>query len=427
MVERLRSGFSNDVTWDIEPMPVPRDSHRRRDLHGTLVLDIDGTLTKPGSKYTIDGRGVDACARFLMGGGNLVFNSGATRYRIERTLLDPLYKCVEDLDPKADVKGLFKNVFLQPENGSALLLNKRIYVQENMLEFGWYRIHQMHVPQKRELRAFLEDEFVNNPGFRGCEVADDTHPSESLRREYIVSLKGLKEGTTRDVINVINGLKDKHGEIDWDLIRMKAARTTVDFVHRDSGKTISTEFLLKELSGLDGPVMGFGDLGDEFASVVPTVNVNQEKPNEFRIRGQPSMELKSGYTLLKKDSYLSVGEGKDERIMDKESGQEVTVLRDGSGRVVYGRPVSKDDPYFGRVEVIQPSDSGEGAPMQIMDLKYSVDAWTGEAVRNRQDFMGEAGRIREVIVEDAGMGTAWMIDYLMGVGYFSKPNLKNNG
>jgi hypothetical protein len=419
-----RTPPESEIIWEIPPMPVPRHSHRKREIYGTLVLDIDGTITKPGSKYAIDQRAIDVMAKFLLKGGNIVFNSGATRYRIERTVLDPLYKRMEELDPKADVKEIFKSVYLQPENGSALLMNRRIYVQENMLEFSWTRIHQRDVLQKTELREFLETEFVNNPAYRGCFVADHLHPAEGLRREYIVSLKELKEGTPKDVIKVIEGLKGKHPEIDWTQTELKAARTTVDFVHKESGKSMSTDFLLTEVAGLDGPVIGIGDLGDEFASVVPTINVNQLKPNEYRVRGQPAMELKGGYELLPAGSYVSVGSGKGEKILDKGTGKEMMVVRDGSGAILYARAEPKADSSDGGGTTLVPSSQKEGHPLLIRDLKYWVDTATGKAVRgeSKKALEGQAGRLKEVAVDDAGAGTAWIIEYLMDSGYFNKPD-----
>jgi len=367
-----------------------------RDIHGTLFLDIDGTLTVPGKKYAIERDAISAMSEFLHKGGNLVFNSGATRYRIERTVLDPLYNELEKRDPQMDVQALFHHVYLQPENGSALLIIQNIYVQENMLEFSWKRLHEMHVPQKAELRAFLEQEFVNTERYNGCLVADHLAESAGLQREYIVSLKNLPEGTPKDVITLIESMQAQHPEIDWSKIALKAARTTVDFVHRDSGKTISTQFLLQEVAGLDGPVLGFGDLGDEFASVVPTINVNQKKPNEFRLRKQPSLELNGGYELLPPDAYVSVGAMAQEKILEKSSGQEICVLRDSSGAVVYGRSLASPNGQ----STITLTKPAEGNPLKIK---------THETIR------------------DAGAGTAWCIRRLLEVGYFDKEkNSKNH-
>jgi hypothetical protein len=203
----------------------------------------------------------------------------------------------------------------------------------------------------------------------------DWSPDRSGKRDYIVTLKKIKDtlGLKKHIES--EEFKNLHPEINWDMVLVKAARTSVDFIHKDSGKTISVEWLLKELS-LFGSVIGFGDLGDEFSKVVPTFNVNLIKPNEFRKRGMPAMDVVGGWSPLSEGSYTI----SDNNIVRDKKDSLISVLLDNQG------------------EIIRSEDSH---PMEIKPL----------VVR------GEDGK--DKILAGAGKSTAWMIHRLVEVGYFS--------
>ena len=399
---QLNNSTSDGFRWESGNLSGLQ-SPPRGPIVGTLVVDIDGTITRPGSKYEVDERAIAVLARFLADGGNIVFCTGATTGRIERTVLSRLHAHLNLLDHGLNASKFFENVFVMPENGSALLLRKDIMVQENELFFDWYRIHELHVPDKRRLQRFLADEMLAQYP-KALIIADDT--AGPFRRDYIVSLARLPEGTPRKVISYIERAQGRYPQIDWQQIRMKAARTTVDFVHAASGKTISVRWLLNELQGLAGPVLGFGDLGDEFAKVVPTINVNKHKPNEFRRTGLPSLELTGGWQVLKPDSYVVIGQGADAEVRDKQTTKEIVVLRETGGRIIYALPAAVP----GRPLSASAVDAS-GAPLSPGAAPV--------AIKPREVTTPEGGT-REL--DDAADGFIWAVQRFIRGGYFSANN-----
>lgn len=379
---------NGNITWEISS-PFPRERRtEERAYRGTLVLDIDGTLTVPDSAYAIDHHAIEIIAKFIKGGGNLVFCTGATTGRIERTVLNPLYCLIDECGGAEKTNKLFESVFVEPENGSALLLSRGVLVEENELKFRWLRLHERHVPDKEKLRVLLEEQII--PDYRGSYIAGD-HPEDRVQREYMVSLKGLS-GTLGIKKFIDEEIKPKNPEIDWSKTAIKAARTTLDFVHTEANKAGSLLWLLTEVKGLDGRVLGFGDLGDEFASVVPTINVNKKNPNAFRERRMSAMDLTGRWSLLKENGYTIVGEGADLKVLDRKSGKEIQVLRTGEKREPIFAVQSKNG-------YLTPTNSQNGHPVEIKPLVVKGN-----------------GQAKEI--DDAGQGTAYIIERLMESGYF---------
>lgn len=345
--------------WEI-PGRTGERRGRQNGFWGTLVLDVDGTLTQPGRDYAIEGEAIKVLANFLTRGGSLIFCSGATRGRIERTILQPLFFNLERQQDTVAVNRLFKRVVIMPENGSAILLNRDVYFEENEVSYNWYRLHELHVPDKEVLRKVLEEELL--PKYEGSYFAGD-HPDDRLRRDYILSVKGLKN-TWEIKKQIETEMTSRHKEIDWTRIAVKAARTTIDLVHGDSGKTFSVAWVLQEIAGLSGPVLGFGDLGDEFAKVVPTINVNQLRPNEFRLRGMPSLEMSGSWQLLNPDAYVVMGEKEETVIRDRLTDKILSVLRNEQGEVIF----AAEENGF-----LQPTLNSSGRPVEIRPMTYEED------------------------------------------------------
>ncbi len=374
------------VIWDI-PKTKEEMFKKKRTICGTLVLDIDGTLTIPEKAYAIDPEVITVMSNFLIGGGNIVFNTGATMGRTERSVLKPLYGQIDAQIGSTEAEKIFKQVFLMPENGSVLLLSKGVKVEENELNFDWFKVHELHVPNKELLREMIESEIV--PQYQNSSVVGDWN-TDSSHRDYIVTLK--KVSNPSELKRYFEEeLHNKHPEINWDKITIKAARTSIDFVHADSGKTVSVKWLLKELSGLGGPVVGFGDLGDEFAKVVPTFNVNKKKPNEFRVRGMPAMDLVGGWKLLDKDGYVITGEGTKQTVRNKKTDEVIPVLHNQNNEIIFAR---KNEKAF-------LSPAKKGYPVEIKPLIVK----------------GKDGK--KIEIGDAGEATSWMIQQLILLGYFS--------
>lgn len=378
------------IIWET---PSQSDIRRgERTYWGTLVLDVDGTLTVPGHDYRVDLDALSVSAKFLGGGGNLDFCTGATRGRLERTLLTPFYNLLSGSNDAVNINKMFRRVVLQPENGSALLLFAGSNVVENEVVFDWHRLHELHVPNKEELKELLKNQVL--PSYTGSYMIADDYDDFKLRRDYMISVKGIGD-PRRFKRAVEEEIAKGHPEIDWDNIAIKAARTTVDFVHKKSGKAVSVPWLLREVAGFTGPVIGFGDLGDEFACVVPTFNCNQKDPNAFRSRSQPAIDLTGGWELLNDEDYVIVGEGPNTKVLHKKSGKEIPVLRIEEGQIVYAKKLQKDE-----TEYLVPTSINKGHPVRIKSLTYQKDGQTYE-------------------VEDAGKGMAYMVNRLMDLGYFS--------
>jgi len=380
MVETVTSGcdygLNRGVIWEI-PKRKEENLYTRKSICGTLVLDMDGTLTAPGRDYTIEPDVIDELVSFLEGGGNLVFSTGATTGRIEKTLLSKLYSEIDKKYGSEKTNSFFDQVYLSPENGSALLIKKGIRIEENELSFKWHKIHKLDVPDKDKLRDLLEKEIVPQ-NFESYVLGDWSSEKEG-KRDYIVTLKNIKN--TLSLKNLIDSdeFKSKYPKVDWKNILIKAARTSIDFIHKDSGKTISTEWLLRELD-LAGPVIGFGDSGDEFAKIVPTFNVNTIKPNEFRKRGMPAMDMIGGWKELSKKDFSITSDG-EKMIVRNTNNQEIKILHDSKGEMIF---------------------SENGCPVEIKPL-----------------IIRENGK--EKLLAGAGKSVAWMIHRLVEIGYFA-PN-----
>ena len=106
--------------------------------------------------------------------------------RIERTVLIPLYQYIKEKVGKDEAQKFFINVIVMPENGSALLLNKRILIEENELKFDWYKLHELHVPNKKELAKVVREELMKL--VPDSAIAGDESDSQR-QRDYILSWK----------------------------------------------------------------------------------------------------------------------------------------------------------------------------------------------------------------------------------------------
>jgi hypothetical protein len=387
-IERADSGGQN-FTWELNGHPVNKRENTCN-IHGVLFLDVDGTLTRPGSLYAIDEEAIENLTEFVERGGVCIFNTGATQGRLERTVFNPIFS---GLDKKYNntqtVAGIFRDrIIAMPENGSVTLLSAGVDIVENELYYLWHILHPLHVPDKENLRVIIENELV--PLYKNSLVVGD-HPGEMNPRQYILSWKGVSN--TLDLVDMIQSqIVPKHPEIHWNKIVMKAARKTIDFIHADSGKQPSADWVLHEIGSFDGPILGFGDLGDEFGKVIPIINVNQGKPNEFRRRGVPAMELVR-WELLSKDGFVVTGVGKNAKVRHSENDAEMNVLRDENGEIIYA--------FRNEKKHLEETINRNGYPVELKPVKFT-DA---------------NGKIQ--IIQDAGKGTAWVLRCLMDKGYFS--------
>lgn len=382
-------GPDTSIIWEVGR---PHQDKREQvgNLHGVLFIDVDGTLTRPGSMYAIDEGALGVLTDLADRGVTCIFNTGATLGRLERTILNPIFnKLDQKHNSHQKVASVFRDrIIAMPENGSATLLSTDVEIVENELYFLWHVLHPLHVPNKQGLRKIIEEDLV--PLRKGSFVIGDRQGDKSPR-EYILSWKGVNN--TLDLVEEIKEkIIPKHPEINWDEIEFKAARKTIDFINANSGKETSTRWILEELGSISGPVLGFGDLGDEFGKVVPTINVNQKKPNEFRFRGVPSMEL-TRWQLLSKDGYVVTGVGKESKVRNKFNDNEINVLRNRKGEIILG--VENDNCGF--------SASG------IIDLGYPIEI--KPMVLNNENGLEN--------VQDAGEGTASILRNLVDKGYFN--------
>jgi hypothetical protein len=339
--------------------------------------------------YAIDTEAIGILTEFVDRGGVCVFNTGATLGRLERTVLNPIFNSLDEkYNNTQTVSRIFRDrIIAMPENGSAILLNTDVEIVENELYFLWHVLHPLHVPDKEELRALIEKEHV--PSYKDSFVIGD-HPNELNSRQYILSWKGVTN-TIELVEQIEKKIIPKHSEIHWGNIQMKAARRTIDFINADSGKQSSSGWMLHEIGSLSGPVLGFGDLGDEFGKVIPTINVNQNKPNEFRRRGVPSIEL-TQWTPLYENAYIVTGIGKNAIVRHKDTDVEINVLRNEKGEIIYAAPNENKD--------FAATANGIGYPVEIKPAFYT-------------DVNGKLQT-----VQDAGKGTAWILRRLIDFGYF---------
>lgn len=344
---------------------------------GTLILDLDGTLTLPGKNYAIDKRAILAVSEFVLRGGICALNTGATKERSERSFFNPLFCLLDEQCNFDEAVKIFSNrIWLLPENGSSVLKSSGVTVMENELWFTWDETNPLHVPDKEKLRYLIESDLV--PRISESFVVGD-RPGEIGRRNYILSWKGLKE--TPKLIDMIKSeIIPKTLNIDWEKIQMKAARTTIDFINSDSGKEQSTRIFLSKI-GFNGPIVGFGDLGDEFGKVqgVTTFNVNTEKPNSFRTRDVSSLEVTDWQSVDVSECLIK----DDDEVIFR--GKKVEVLRDKNDEIIFAKTNEKG--------YLVPDISGK-QPEKII--------------------------ISKPLTSGAGEATAEILEGLMRVGYFDK-------
>lgn len=344
----------------IERSGLPYERPTRVDkgnIYGMVLLDADGTITVPGSRYLIDKRTLGVVTEFVYRGGICAVNTGATKERIERTFANPVFCSLDEMFGFDKAREIFKNgIYLLPENGSTILKPKEISIVENKLWLNWDEYAPLHVANKDQLRHLLEEVVV--PMIPNSFVLGD-RPGEIGRRNYILSLKGLKN--VPELIERINSeIIPNHPELDWSQIGMKGARTTIDFINKNSGKEPSTRKLL-EMTGFIGPIVGFRDLGDEFAKVpgILTFNVNEKDPNSFRRRGLASLETYNWREMPISDISVSNNE-----VFFR--GEKYEVVRDKNGKIVESK---------GNVIAALPMTRGAGEATaeileRLMDVGY---------------------------------------------------------
>lgn len=87
------------------------------------------------------------------------------------------------------------------------------------------------------------------------------------------------------------------------------------------------------MTRFDGPIVAFGDLGDEFGKVpgVLTFNVNEVDPNSFRKRNVAAVEAYNWKEVPFAES--SINNRKEVFFR----GEKVEVIRDKSGQIIRGK------------------------------------------------------------------------------------------
>lgn len=262
---------NQNIVWEISNEHC-NDHKKRGVVDGTVVLDVDGTLTDPENPSLIYSETIETLTLFLEKGGNIVLSTGASLERIEQTLLEP----IASLTTPSSNLGY---IVILPEYGSAVCL------KENPLRSLLIKKRELHVPDKSNLRAVLQERIL--PYYPDVYIAGDSL-EDRIKRNYTIGLKRL-DNPLRLKRFIEEELMSIYPEIDWRNIQLMAESHSLDFVHRQTGKDLSLIWAINEISSLRGMFIGFGDSGDQFARVVPTFNVNPQA-NEFQAKGLPYLE-----------------------------------------------------------------------------------------------------------------------------------------
>ncbi|OGJ38612.1 MAG: hypothetical protein A2182_02750 [Candidatus Pacebacteria bacterium RIFOXYA1_FULL_38_18] len=233
---------------------------------GTLVLDIDGTLTDPNNQYKIYQPLIETLSSFINNGGSIVISSGGTFNRINYSLILPISQNVENIS-------LFKNsFFIIPEYGSAIY---------EFSEQKWVPLLEFDLPNKNRVRNILKKfTQLNQNSFIAGPSSQDR-----IFRQYSLGLKGL-ENPIKTKNYFIEKIIPKYPEIDWNNISLRVESSTIDFCHVKARKDTSLYYLLKLNPYLAKKIYGFGDNADEFAYVVPTFDVKRGE-SEFEEKLMP--------------------------------------------------------------------------------------------------------------------------------------------
>lgn len=237
-------------------------------ITGTLVLDVDGTLTDPFDKYSIYKPVINTLSKFILMGGKIIISTGGTFSRIYQSLIIPIMKS----DQRINIQD---SLFVIPEFGSS------IYEFSNGI---WNPTNELHLPNKLKIREILENYLIYEPD---AFVAGPLR-TDKIFRQYSLGLKNLicpqktKDFFTSEVIPL-------RTDINWDDVQLRIETSTLDFCHVKAKKNISLFQLLRNKPFIEQPIYGFGDNGDDFSYVVPTFDV-KKVPSEFERRLMPHIK-----------------------------------------------------------------------------------------------------------------------------------------
>lgn len=247
-----------------------------RRLSGIIVVDIDGTLDDEEGNLNEDALFTLRLLRDL--GVTIVLSTSRSRDNTTevlsrlsqpvlpdeaRTNWEPrLYACVD--------RGAIGLEVTETRSGGSFTVRE---------------IFRHVIPSSKLLYNFLrgkqaQGDLPNHP-LRD----EETDPVKMVLKTKLPPADAETSRLTDEALQRVKAMESEAGAagIPWDQIRIEATRTAVVITSMEAGKDVSTGKILRILraQGVKGPAAGLGDKQDEFASVVPTINVNAEKKDAF--------------------------------------------------------------------------------------------------------------------------------------------------
>jgi len=294
-----------------------------------------------------------------------------------------------------------ERVFVIPEAGSAALMINDIRDVLGEFQFNYFSLFQSPVPTKDKIRKLINN-LRQREGYRETYIGGDL-PHDIEEREYMISWRNLQhpDKAREEILRIRDEREKSHApheggidwenvkEIDWDNIWVRAARTTVDFLHKDAQKHTALLRFLEVYKNFKGPVLGFSDWGDAFAQIVPTINVNPQNPNIFRITevsynvgGKEvtttltSMDYNSRWRLMEEGEYDIHGRGENAKVFRDKTLEEVRVVRTQGNRIFLAKDhgdkaiiiTPSGDPIFYRTIEIGGDEKGKDKIRMILTL-----------------------------------------------------------
>ena len=247
--------------------------HVTEHISGIAVVDIDGTLDN--GKGRMVEQAILALRQFRDLGGKIIVSTSRS-FSNSRSVLASLSRpTVEGLAIPFPHPCLYAGL----DRGALGVEVKTVADDDDSFEY--LEMFRHVVPSWQAVQEFLGQNEHRFPGYEARESKPD--PVKMVLKTSDDPSDPDTGVRTKGVFDEVLALRGDYPDIAWDGIRIEATRTAVLFTSIQAGKDKSVSELIRRLreQGVQGPAVGFGDSQDEFASVVPTINVNAEDEHAF--------------------------------------------------------------------------------------------------------------------------------------------------
>jgi hydroxymethylpyrimidine pyrophosphatase-like HAD family hydrolase len=227
----------------------------------SYFFDIDGTLDN-GTKGEMHPEILGLLATWICRGANLIFVTNRPRMWVAQKLLVPLGKELPR-NPAGRVWALCEQGCIV----SSVSLRVRA-----MLQFRDLTVFTLGKQLQKSIKVAFETAFSKGQ-IHGCF-------RQGLEHQVCVeNVSYCRSGSPYQILPA--NIRPK--------VRLISTRSTISVIPRDAGKAVAVRYILRSFPEIDtGYKLGFGDDGDEFASVVPVIDVDRYQRHTFEKKGLPA-------------------------------------------------------------------------------------------------------------------------------------------